>query len=89
MDKEKIRGNAPLLAGAGKISLKLFCESFGVELETVVQHLLANNVPVYCFAEGRTAFQIEDFTEVEREDNGGFVLNTLEQKGTRGREPGR
>ncbi|HIE4011811.1 TPA: DUF6538 domain-containing protein [Serratia marcescens] len=84
MDKEKIRGNAPLLAGAGKISLKLFCESFGVELETVVQHLLANNVPVYCFAEGRTAFQIEDFTEVEREDNGGFVLNNLEQKGIEG-----
>ena len=74
----------PLLAGAGKISLSLFCESFGVELETVIQHLLANNVPVYCFAEGRTAFQIEDYTEVEREDNGGFVLNNLEQKGIEG-----
>ena len=84
LDKEKIRGNAPLLAGAGKISLSLFCESFGVELETVIQHLLANNVPVYCFAEGRTAFQIEDYTEVEREDNGGFVLNNLEQKGIEG-----
>lgn len=84
LDKEKIRGNAPLLAGAGKISLSLFCESFGVELETVIQHLLANNVPVYYFAEGRTAFQIEDYTEVEREDNGGFVLNNLEQKGIEG-----
>lgn len=72
------------MAGAGKISLKLFCESFGVELETVIQYLLANNVPVYCFAEGRAAFQIEDFTEVEREDNGGFVLNNLEQKGIEG-----
>lgn len=84
LDKEKIRSNAPLLASAGKISLSLFCESFGVELETVIQHLLANNVPVYCFAEGRTAFQIEDYTEVEREDNGGFVLNNLEQKGIEG-----
>lgn len=81
VDKEKIRGNAPLLAGAGKISLALFCESFGIALETVVQHLLAHNVPVYCFAEGLTAFQIADFTEAEREDNGGFVLNNLEQKG--------
>ncbi|HFV1864164.1 TPA: DUF6538 domain-containing protein, partial [Escherichia coli] len=36
VDKEKIRGNAPLLAGAGKISLALFCESFDVVLETVV-----------------------------------------------------
>lgn len=81
VDKEKIRGNAPLLTGAGKISLALFCKSFGVELETVVQYLLAHNVPVYCFVEGLTAFQIEDFTEAEREDNGGFVLNNLEQKG--------
>ncbi|EKN5921234.1 TPA: DUF6538 domain-containing protein [Yersinia enterocolitica] len=81
VDKDKIRGNAPLLTGAGKISLTLFCKSFGVGLETVVQHLFAHNVPVYCFAEGLTAFQIEDFTEVEREDNGGFVLNNLEQKG--------
>lgn len=32
MDKEKIRGNAPLLTGAGKISLALFCDSFGVSL---------------------------------------------------------
>ena len=42
---------------------------------------MAHNVPVYCFAEGLTAFQIADFTEAEREDNGGFVLNNLEQKG--------
>ncbi|TKI03798.1 site-specific integrase [Martelella alba] len=81
VDKEKIRGNAPLLTGAGKISLALFCKSFGVELETVVNYLLENNVPVYCFAEGLIAFQIEDYSEVEREDTGEFVLNDLEQKG--------
>jgi hypothetical protein len=39
VDKENIRGNAPLLAGAGKISLALFCESFDVGLDTVVPHL--------------------------------------------------
>jgi hypothetical protein len=33
VDKENIRGNAPLLAGAGKISLALFCESFDVGLK--------------------------------------------------------
>lgn len=81
VDKEKIRGNAPLLTGAGKISLALFCKSFGVEIETVVNYLLENNVPVYCFAEGLIAFQIEDYSEVEREDTGEFVLNDLEQKG--------
>ncbi|HFX7233037.1 DUF6538 domain-containing protein [Citrobacter farmeri] len=32
VDKEKIRGNAPLLTGAAKISLALFCDSLGLGL---------------------------------------------------------
>lgn len=53
VDKEKLRGNAPLLTDAGKISLTLFCESFGVGLEAVV---LAS--------EGKIRSRIEHFVEL-------------------------
>ncbi|AKE08964.1 site-specific integrase [Serratia liquefaciens] len=82
MDKEKIRGNAPLLAGAGKISLKLFCESFGVELETVIQHLLVDNVPLYGLVANYHGFLVDDFSTLDRDpDTNGFVLNNLAHYG--------
>lgn len=83
VDKEKIRGNAPLLAGAGKISLALFCESFDVVLETVVPHLLADNIPLYAFVDSQRGFLIDDFTAIDRDpDTHGFVLNDVAHYGT-------
>ncbi|EHX96002.1 site-specific integrase [Escherichia coli] len=83
VDKEKIRGNAPLLAGAGKISLALFCESFDVGLETVVPHLLADNIPLYAFVDSQRGFLIDDFTAIDRDpDTHGFVLNVIAHYGS-------
>ncbi|EEV5746833.1 site-specific integrase [Escherichia coli] len=83
VDKEKIRGNAPLLAGAGKISLALFCESFDVGLETVVPHLLADNIPLYAFVDSQRGFLIDDFTAIDRDpDTHGFVLNDIAHYGS-------
>ncbi|GAB7448224.1 DUF6538 domain-containing protein [Enterobacter kobei] len=83
VDKEKIRGNAPLLAGAGKISLALFCESFDVGLETVVPHLLADNIPLYAFVDSQRGFLIDDFTAIDRDpDTHGFVLNDVAHYGS-------
>jgi integrase len=80
VDKEKIRGNAPLLTGAGKISLTLFCESFGVE--TVIQHLLTDNVPLYALVSNQRGFLIDDFSTLERDpDTHGFVLNNIAYDG--------
>ncbi|WKA63179.1 site-specific integrase [Pectobacterium aroidearum] len=82
VDKEKIRGNAPLLTGAGKISLALFCDSFGVGAETVVQHLLAANVPLYALVSNQRGFLIDDFSTLERDpDTHGFVLNNIAYDG--------
>ncbi|MFV8799060.1 DUF6538 domain-containing protein [Yersinia sp. LJYL362] len=82
MDKEKIRGNVLLLTGAGKISLALFCDSFGVGLETVVQHLLAANVPLYALVSNQRGFLIDDFSKLDRDpDTHGFVLNNLAHHG--------
>ena len=82
VDKEKIRGNAPLLTGAGKISLALFCDSFGVGVETVVQHLLADNVPLYALVSNQRGFLIDDFSTLERDpDTHGFVLNNIAYDG--------
>ncbi|HDL7099331.1 TPA: site-specific integrase [Yersinia enterocolitica] len=82
VDKEKIRGNAPLLTGAGKISLALFCDSFGVGVETVVQHLLADNVPLYALVSNQRGFLIDDFSTLERDpETHGFVLNNIAYDG--------
>lgn len=82
VDKEKIRGNAPLLTGAGKISLALFCDSFGVGVETVIQHLLADNVPLYALVSNQRGFLIDDFSTLERDpDTHGFVLNNIAYDG--------
>lgn len=82
VDKEKIRGNAPLLTGAGKISLTLFCESFGVGVETVIQHLLTDNVPLYALVSNQRGFLINDFSTLERDpDTHGFVLNYIAYDG--------
>lgn len=82
VDKEKIRGNAPLLTGAGKISLALFCDSFGVGVETVVQHLLADNVPLYALVSNQRGFLIDDFSTLERDpDTHGFVLTNIAYDG--------
>ncbi|MDK1239419.1 site-specific integrase [Cronobacter sakazakii] len=82
VDKEKIRGNAPLLTGAGKISLTLFCESFGVGVETVIQHLLTDNVPLYALVSNQRGFLINDFSTLERDpDTHGFVLNNIAYDG--------
>ena len=82
VDKEKIRCNAPLLTGAGKISLALFCDSFGVGVETVIQHLLADNVPLYALVSNQRGFLIDDFSTLERDpDTHGFVLNNIAYDG--------
>ncbi|HBO0701542.1 TPA: site-specific integrase [Enterobacter kobei] len=82
VDKEKTRGNAPLLTGAGKISLTLFCESFGVGVETVIQHLLTDNVPLYALVSNQRGFLIDDFSTLERDpDTHGVVLNNIAYDG--------
>jgi hypothetical protein len=56
VDKEKIRGNAPLLAGAGKISLACFANHLMLGLRLLFQHLLADNIPLYACVEASGAF---------------------------------
>ncbi|WP_223881621.1 hypothetical protein [Affinibrenneria salicis] len=69
-----------MLTGAGKISLTLFCESFG--LETVIHNLLADNVPLYALVPNQRGFLIDDFSMLERDpETHGFVLNNVAHDG--------
>lgn len=81
VNSEKIRRGSPLLVGDGLINISEFCDLFELEGKQALQEIWNNNIPVYVFAKDWDVYHVESYLEVEREDNGGFVLDDAIQKG--------
>lgn len=72
----------PLLAGDGLIPLTEAARIVGVPLRMLLGELLNDRAPIYAHARNWNGWQVSDIGEIDREDNGTFVLNDVEKKGT-------
>lgn len=77
MNYDKVGISNPLLAGLGMINIRSFCETFETNPEVVLQETLNYSIPIYCIASNWKVYQVDDYREIEREDTGGFVLNSV------------
>lgn len=81
MNYEKISKGNPLLKGVGLIGFQTFCDSFEIRERDALQELSNYNIPIYCFAENWETYYVDDYRTIERENDGGFVLNDVFSKG--------
>lgn len=81
VNETKVIEGSPLLAGAGLISIQDFCEAFEVAEKLVLQEILNNNIGVACRLSAQAIYWVDNYTEVEREDTGGFVLDSAFELG--------
>ena len=84
VNETKVIEGSPLLAGAGFISIQVFCETFEVATELVLQEALNNNIFIACRLNAQPVYWVDDYTKVDREgekDTDGFVLNSAFTEG--------
>jgi hypothetical protein len=82
VDKEKIRGNAPLLAGAGKISLACFANHLMLGLRLLFHIFWQTMCRCMPLCRSQRGFLIDDFSTLDRDpDTHGFVLNNIAHDG--------
>lgn len=81
MDVLKVVEGSPLLAGDGVIRLADFALALGMESKTLLMEVANHGVALMCVAEGWPGIEVSDISQVERESDGQFILNSVEEIG--------
>lgn len=81
MDVLKVTEGSPLLAGDGFISFKDFIDVTGLTREALLTEVSNLKLPLYCFTKGWRGIEVQDIDEVEKDFDGSFVLNSVEELG--------
>lgn len=81
MDVLKVVEGSPLLVGDGVIRLADFALSLGMEPKTLLMEVANHSVALVCVADGWQGMEVADIAEVERESDGQFILNSVEEVG--------
>lgn len=81
MDAEKLRNESPLIAGDGMISITAAADAIGISPGALAGELLNDRAQVYTHVQGLRGWAVPDLNEIERDYDGGLVLNDVESKG--------
>lgn len=82
LDLEKLTTANPLLNGDGLISVCEAAKAIGLSDGSLIGELLNDRVSVFTHAQHWQGWHVEDLDAIEREPDGGFVLNSVEALGT-------
>jgi integrase len=74
--------NDPLLAGDGLISIVEGARAVGVTTGLLLGELLNDRAPIYAFGKNWKGWHVPDLNEIDRDHDGTFVWNDVEDKGT-------
>ncbi|WP_234745362.1 site-specific integrase [Burkholderia sp. WTPI3] len=83
MDAEKLRNESPLIAGDGMISVTAAADAIGISPGALAGELLNDRAQVYAHVQGLPCWSVPDLNEIERDYDGGLILNDVEAKGVR------
>jgi integrase len=83
LDLEKLTTANPLLAGEGLISICEAAKAIGLSDGSLIGELLNDRVAVFTHAQHWQGWHVKDSDVLEREPDGGFILNSVEALGTR------
>ncbi|WP_320338928.1 site-specific integrase [Burkholderia seminalis] len=81
MDAEKLRNESPLIAGDGMISITAAADAIGISPDALAGELLNDRAQVYTHVQGLRGWAVPDLNDIERDYDGGLVLNDVESKG--------
>ncbi|MCC8394238.1 site-specific integrase [Paraburkholderia sp. MMS20-SJTR3] len=81
MDAEKLRNESPLIAGDGMISITAAADAIGISPGALAGELLNDRAQVYTHVQGLRGWAVPDLNDIERDYDGGLVLNDVESKG--------
>lgn len=75
MDILKIAQGSPLLFGEGLIRFADVALEFETDPKQLLMEVINSRIPLLCIADGWNGIEVADINEVERENDGTFVLN--------------
>ncbi|SAK06894.1 recombinase family protein [Burkholderia multivorans] len=81
MDAEKLRNESPLIAGDGMISIMAAADAIGISPGALAGELLNDRAQVYTHVQRLRGWAVPDLNDIERDYNGGLILNDVERKG--------
>lgn len=83
MDAEKLRNESPLITGDGMISVTAAADAIGISPGALAGELLNDRAQVYAHVQSLPCWSVPDLNEIERDYDGGLILNDVEAKGFR------
>lgn len=83
MDAEKLRNESPLIAGDGMISVTTAADAIGISPDALAGELLNDRAQVYTHVQGLPGWAVPDLNDIDRDYDGGLILNDVEDKGVR------
>jgi integrase len=81
MDILKVVEGSPLLSGDGVIRVVDFAQLLGAEPKALLTEIANSRVGLLCLADGWRAIEIADILDVEWEQDGRFIFNSVEKLG--------
>lgn len=81
MDVLKVNEGSPLLVGDGFISFKDFLDVTGLTREALLTEVSNVKMPLYCATKGWRGIEVPNIDEVEKDFDGSFVWNSVEELG--------
>lgn len=84
LDIESLAVRSPLLAGDGLLSITDAAKAIGLPESALLAELLNERADIYTLAANWPGWRVTDLRDVERDYDGSFVLNDVEQRGERG-----
>lgn len=81
MDVLKVVEGSPLLSGDGLIRVVNFAQLLGAEPKVLLTEIANARAALLCLADGWRAIEVADILDVEREQDGRFILNSVEKLG--------
>jgi len=83
LDIDKLRMANPLLAGDGMISIVEAASAIGISPKALAGELLNDRAPAFTSVQALPCWKVPDLNAIERDHDGTFVLNDVEDKGAR------
>jgi integrase len=76
MDIVKIADGSPLLRGDGHLQLIEAAAALGMEPQLLLQEIANHGAALYCFASQWKGYIVREIRDIDREDDGGFIINS-------------
>ena len=76
MDLLKLAEGSPLLSGPGHLSVDDAAAALGMQTSTLLREIVNHRARLFCVGMGWTGYEVEDIDQVDREDDGIYIVDS-------------